>query len=75
MARLWIARDYDPWHNGRRPIFAFWSKPTLDEEFKVFQPSVESEDFMRLPSDMFPDLTYEGSPREVELTLIDHKDG
>jgi len=67
MAKLWIARDRGD--KDKHSVYLFWERPRLNEQFGTFNPVAEDEDFMRLPADMFPDLTFEDSPKEVEITL------
>lgn len=65
MARLWIARDSGEAVRGENHVYLFWREPVDDGG--VFRPQSGQEDFMMLPPDMFTDLTYEDSPREVNL--------
>ena len=58
--KLWIARDY----NGL--LFLHDEKPTLHEIYGYWY----SENSYELDMDMFPEVTFENSPREVELKLV-----
>lgn len=65
MARLWIARDSGEAIRGELSVYLFWTRPVCENG--IFRPSSDGEDFMRLPPDMYPDLTHEDSPREVTI--------
>jgi hypothetical protein len=62
--KLWIARD-----GGEDSDFLglYSSKPTLDE-YNDWDSDYERP--IGLPSDMFPEVTFENSPQEVELKLV-----
>lgn len=66
--KLWIARD----ENGY--IFLYRRKPyiTYNPYTKIQQWILDNgdEDYMMLSRDYFPEVTFENSPQEVELKLI-----
>ena len=59
---LWIARDLDGdlWLYNRKP------KKSLGG----FIPINDDCDIMDIDNDLYPEVTYENSPQEVELKLI-----
>lgn len=59
--KLWIARD----KNG--DISLYYEKPSLDK-FGDFWGDAPFG--MRLSNDSFPEVTFENSPKEIELKLI-----
>lgn len=59
--KLWIARD----KNG---LFSYTKKPTFFEGLKEFG-CMMGEEFWELPSNWFPEVTFENSPQEVEIVL------
>lgn len=64
--KLWIARDYDNtlWLFEKCPIKKenlFYPTPNINGNFTYYRS---------MPTDMFPEVTFENSPREVELKLI-----
>lgn len=58
---LWVARDND----GR--LFAYSSKPTFNEE----QGAWYSEYCLFLCNNIFPEVTFENSPKRIKLTLME----
>ena len=60
--KLWIARDEegDLWLYNRE----------LEKKFGGFIPIETGCDILVLDNDLFPEVTFENSPREVELKLI-----
>ena len=68
---LWIARDKD------ETLFAYENKPLRRENEGIFGcVHLEGEwDWVELDtlpfSEMFPEVTYENSPQQVELKLIE----
>ena len=64
---IWIARNEGKWGCLR----LFFSKPTkkLDGSF---QASVCDPYCIKLDSNKFPEVTFENSPREYELKLVDN---
>ena len=59
--KLWIARDKD------NTLIIFQSKPLLDNKCNWYE--ILNEDFMLIPEYLFPEVTFENSPQEVELKL------
>ena len=64
--KMWIARD----KNGRLDLFP--SEPYLVESERhglIWEN--DYADYMRLPDEAYPEVTFENSPMEVELKLIE----
>ena len=63
----WVARDRAEGEDGTNLYFG-WKKPKRlgDESFITW---VDFGDFISLPKEMFPNLTWEDEPSEVELTI------
>lgn len=59
--KLWIVRD-------RFGLFLFLSRPVLEDD--NLWHGIGFQSLMGLPIDSFPEVTFENSPREVELKLI-----
>ena len=60
-ARLWVTRDYaDP------KLYLHPAKP-YDKDGEWYN---EEQQYLQLSDDLFPSVTYENSPRQVELKLI-----
>ena len=69
---LWIARskDYD---FSITNLSLFSKKPKLSEELEGFWVCSQYDgdvDVIILPSEMFPEVTFENSPQQVELKLV-----
>ena len=66
--KLWIARD------GDGQLYLFENKPVLNGcdavDYLYFTSKNVMEGYIKLPRDYFPEVTFENSPREVELKLI-----
>lgn len=68
--RLWIARD----ENGQ--LWLFDKKPVLrdkkveDTNHSWFDMAEDGIYSYRLHYDMFPEVTFKNSPKEVELSLV-----
>ena len=60
---LWIARM------KRGHLYLFRTKPTYDERFDMWSDSNVLDDMLQV--DSFPEVTFENSPMEVELKLIE----
>ena len=59
--KLWIARNKD------NTLVVFQSKPLLNnQEWDEYL----NEDYMYIPEYLFPEVTFENSPKEVKLELI-----
>ena len=56
---MWIARDRDGC------LFAYKEKPTRRELLGIFY----SENLAPLPSDLYPEVTWENSPKELVVKL------
>lgn len=63
--KLWIARDY----NG--DLWAYDHKPIKKD--RIFQSDFELDNCIasELPAWMLPEVTFENSPREYELKLVE----
>ena len=59
--KMWIARDFG---GG---LYLFPEKPILMTDYKCW----DGEDWYKIDRDLFPEITFENSPMEVELKLID----
>lgn len=65
--KLFVARDLA----GK--VWAYRNKPILNKETNEFESDsadLEHLDFMYLGTDVLPELTFENSPKLVELSLI-----
>lgn len=62
--KLWIARNKD------NNLIVFQSKPILNDWQEWDE--VLNEDFMFIPKYLFPEVTFENSPMQVELKLINN---
>ena len=66
--KLWIARDKD----GCLCLYS--KKPKLSEEIEGLWVCSQYGDLVEvsvLPSEMFPEITFENSPKEVEFKLVE----
>lgn len=61
--KLWIARD------GDGALFLFSVKPTKENDY-WYEHSGYGYCFAEIPNDVFPEVTFENSPQEVELKLV-----
>ena len=59
--KMWIARDFG---GG---LYLFPEKPTLMIGYNYW----DGEDWYKLDQDFLPEVTFENSPMEVELKLIE----
>ena len=57
--KLWIARNVD------NTLVLFQSKPILKDE--LIWDEILNEDCMFIPEYLYPEVTFENSPMEVEL--------
>lgn len=64
--KLWAARSLD------NSVLLCTEKMFFDKQFKEWGSYYGS--FLRLPEECFPELTFEVSPQEVELTLCNYID-
>lgn len=62
--KLWIARDK---HGG---LYVYESKPVRRDYYWIY-PQEEIHVMVELPCGWFPSVTWENSPQEVELKLIE----
>ena len=62
--KLWAARSLD------NSVLLCTKKMSFDKQFKEWGSYYGS--FLRLPEECFPELTFENSPQEVELKLINN---
>ena len=58
--KAWIARDKDG------PLFIHVNKPQLSKEYGFWD-----SDYWFVPDEDHPEVTFENSPMEVELKLIE----
>lgn len=63
--KLWIARNTDD------TLVLFQSKPILGQDF--IWKELLNEDCMYIEEYLFPEVTWENSPQEVELKLSNEK--
>jgi hypothetical protein len=61
--KLWIARSLD------NSILLCNEKMSFDKQFKEWGSYYGS--FLRLPEEYFPEVTFENSPQQVELKLVE----
>lgn len=62
--KMWIAREQD---GG---LWLFYEKPIYDKFLQEWVTERPHE-FGYLPTECFPEVTFENSPMEVELKLIE----
>ena len=62
--RIWIARDKN------EELNIYLNKPVLDKDGYVFLPTCDAFRFFDIDKKLFPEVTFENSPKEVELHLI-----
>lgn len=69
MEKLWIARD-----NDSNQLFAYKSKPVRNNSLKRFQSDEINpfDDPIMLYYELFPEVTWENSPQQVKLTLVNN---
>ena len=66
--KLWIGRDIDS------NLCLYSKKPKLSEEIEgiwVCSQYGEIVEVIVLPSEYFPEVTFENSPQEIEIKLIE----
>ena len=62
---LWIARDFDGILN------LYVNKPSLDSNDNMYYTDSDMEDdYLNIDKDLFPEVTFENSPQQVELKLV-----
>ena len=59
---LWIARDFDGYLN------LYVNKPSLDSDDNVYY--VMENDYLNIDKELFPEVTFENSPQQVEIKLV-----
>ena len=60
--KFWIAR------NKNNTLVIFQSKPFLNDNQEWDEHL--KEDYMYIPEYLFPEVTFENSPQEIELKLV-----
>ena len=60
--KLWIARDFDGFLN------LYINKPKLDSNDNVYY--VMEDDYLNIDKELFPEVTFENSPQQVEIKLV-----
>lgn len=67
--RLWIARD-----KGTNELWCYTDKPVLDIDRGMYHSDFSLEHTMSYEffSEWFPEVTFENSPRQIELKLIEN---
>ena len=61
--KMWICREKD------NSLYCCESKPTIQEIFYESWMWMCDKGMMRIDEDLFPEVTFENSPMEVELVL------
>lgn len=59
--KMWIARNMD------NTLVVFQSKPILKNELTWVE--ILNEDYMFIPEYLYPEVTFDNSPQEVELII------
>ena len=64
--KLWIARDFD----GDLNLYV--KKPLLHYIDQIYYTIVSDmgDDYLNIDKDLFPEVTFENSPQQVEINLI-----
>lgn len=63
--KLWIARDFDGILN------LYVNKPSLDSNDNMYYTDSDMEDdYLNIDKDLFPEVTFENSPQQVEIKLV-----
>lgn len=66
--KLWIARDKDG------ELCLYKTKPWKRVNTTHHNDQFDCDDsFMNIDNDLFPEVTYENSPQEIELKLLKHE--
>ena len=68
--KLWIARD-----KGTNELWCYTDKPVLNTDSGMYSAdfSLERTTCYEFPSEFFPEVTFENSPQEVELKLMENE--
>lgn len=65
--KLWIARDFDGVLN------LYVTKPSLDSIDNMYYVESDMEDdYLNIDKELFPEVTFENSPQEVEIKLVEN---
>jgi hypothetical protein len=67
--KFWIAKDGGWYKSGTEmPICVYADKPTLkDDNLPFFSGRLLAE----IPTTLFPEITFENSPKQVEIKILD----
>lgn len=60
---FWIARDWDG-----LTLFQSESKPQLSDDYLWYDNG--DGDFMQLSKDLFPEITFENSPKKIKIEVL-----
>ena len=63
--KLWIARE------GWGGLYVFGVRPFYDEDYDKWESPISGLSF-QVDDEFFPEVTFENSPQEVELKLVDY---
>ena len=63
----WVARDQNIGEDGTNLYFGYRKPKRLGDE--PFISWVDFGDFISLPKEMFPELSFDDEPIEIELTI------
>lgn len=74
MEKLWVARDKD------NRLFIYNNKPVWHKEYESFDVDLNNhnsnifyfENVIEVNAELFPELTWENSPQQIELKLINN---
>jgi hypothetical protein len=64
--KVWIARDKDT-----NELWAYKHRPLLDVGMYKIDFQLEDTSCYELPKEYFPEITWENSPMEIELKLVE----
>lgn len=62
--KFWIARDFDGVLN------LYVNKPKLDSNDNMFCIDNMEDDYFNIDKDLYPEVTFENSPQQLELKLV-----
>lgn len=65
--KFWIARDKED-----NELWGYEHEPVLDLDYMMYKTdiSIENTSSFNLPSKLFPEVTFENSPQEIEIKLV-----
>jgi hypothetical protein len=67
---LWLAKDGGTYKNSAEDVIGVYqNKPTEEEDM----PFWEGDLIANIPAKLFPELTFENSPKQVEFKIIDNE--